>query len=434
MELDQLDEGQATAVTACLDPARRVVAVTGPAGTGKTSLIKFAIARLEAAGFSCMLLAPTGKAAKRIQEATGYPAMTIHRGLEYSHPGERDPKTGKPFGISAPKRTGENPLTVDYIFVDEYAMVNHELHRNLFDALGAGCCVRVFGDNNQLQPIEKNAYLKSQPPPFATLLKDFNGIVLKQIHRQTEGSGIIENGSRILAGFSPVRRDDFGMLITDQPVERLKELLVKGDERGVSFKDLNNQIISPRNTSWVGTHALNQTVQLHYQMQHMDGWLALPRHEWDKKNYVQIRQGDKVLIKENDYQIRAVGDEPDKPSGVFNGEVGIVESIDDMEAVYINLGDRTVIIPPIVAYFSLKTGKEVTYDPRKNLDLAYVLTTHKTQGSEYQNVVMILNKSVGGLLCRRNFYTGVTRARKTVTLIADQRGLSLALARMESPF
>lgn len=433
MELEQLDESQKVAVTACLDPARRIVAVTGPAGTGKTSLMRIAITRLQDAGYSCVLAAPTGKAAKRIQEATGFKAMTLHRLLEYTHPGDPDPKTGKPIGVSTPRRTPENPLDIDYVFVDEYAMVSHELHRNLMDALGAGARVRVFGDNNQLPPIEKNAHIKALPSPFLKLLTDFNGITLTTIHRQGEGSGIVENGNRILKGFGPIRRDDFGMHITDQPVEAIKQLLVKADEKGVKFNNNDNQIISPRNTSWVGTHALNQTVQLHYQMQHLDGWLALPRHDWDKKNYVQVRVGDKVLIKENDYRIHAVGDEPGKPSGVFNGETGIITQIGEMEDIYIDLGDRTVIFPPIIVYLT-PDGKEKSYDPRKQLDLAYVLTTHKAQGSEYKNVVVVLNKSVGGLLCRRNLYTAVTRARATVTLVTDQRGLSLALARMESPF
>ena len=162
----KFDKTQAEAIGACCDISRRIVPVTGAAGTGKTTILQNVYKTLKARGHQVVLCAPTGKAAKRIQEATGIRARTIHRLLEYPHPGERDEKTGKTLISTDPKRDRQNPIDFDVVLVDEYAMVSVEVHRNLIDALPHGGIIRMFGDANQLQPIESSKRLQAEPSSF----------------------------------------------------------------------------------------------------------------------------------------------------------------------------------------------------------------------------------------------------------------------------
>lgn len=403
-----LDDKQQEAIRRCCDVTQRVVPVTGKAGTGKTTIMKNVYHALTEAGYVVALAAPTGKAAKRIQEATGIPAVTFHRLLEFTHPGERDPKTGKPVGYSFPRRNKDNPLEVDVVLGDEYAMVNHENHRDIFDALPPGGAIRVFGDVNQLKPIESSTSISSKPSPFSDLLTRFKGIILDTNHRQNAGSGIAENGERIIKGFCPVRRPDFDIHITDDPVrvleDKLMDLLF---EQGISFASTENQIITPSNKSWVGTQKLNATLQRVFQP-HSDGWHDIPRHSWVKEK-MRMRVGDKVVVTQNQYDLE-----------VFNGETGLIEEITEYGEIAIDLGDRTVVIPPQLEV-TLRNGMNAVIDPRKDIDLAYALTTHKTQGSEYKRVIYVLNKSTFFVQTRSNFYTGITRAREHASVITDAK-------------
>lgn len=410
----ELDGKQQEAISRCCDVKQRVVPVTGKAGTGKTTIMKSVYDALTEAGYNVALAAPTGKAAKRIQEATGISATTFHRLLEFTHPGERDEKTGKPYGFSYPRRNRENPLEIDVVLGDEYAMVNHENHRNIFDALPPGGSIRVFGDVNQLKPIESISTLSAKPSPFSDLLERFKGIVLDTNHRQNAGSGIAENGERIIKGFCPVRRPDFDIHITDSPVRVLEdkcmELLF---DHGISFATTDNQIITPSNKSWVGTQKLNAALQRVYQP-HEDGWHDIPRHKWIKEK-MRMRVGDKVVVTQNQYDL-----------GVFNGETGLVEEITEYGEIAINLGDRTVVIPPVLEV-TLRNGATTTVDPRKDIDLAYALTTHKTQGSEYKRVIYVLNSSTFFVQTRSNFYTAVTRAREHASVITDAKSFQYSV-------
>lgn len=162
----EYSEKQLEAIDLCLNREKRIVAITGPAGSGKTTIIKDVYKRLTDEGITVALAAPTGKAAKRIKEATGIPAVTIHKLLEYSRPGERDEKTGKPLTDTAPKRDHTFPLVERVILVDEYTMVNHELNRNIIDALGRGAVLRCFGDIHQLPPIEAHKLTGVDSSPF----------------------------------------------------------------------------------------------------------------------------------------------------------------------------------------------------------------------------------------------------------------------------
>jgi exodeoxyribonuclease V alpha subunit len=416
----ELHSKQSEAVEACIDvKAHRIVAVTGPAGTGKTTILKMAVEALEDAGYRTALAAPTGKAAKRIYEATGIDAQTVHRLLEYSHPGDPDPKTGKPIGISVPRRTRQNPLEYDVVFVDEYAMVNDEMHRALIDALPNGGCIRMFGDDNQLAPIEENKQLQNAPSPFLQILAKFKSIYLDQVFRQGADSGILLNANQILRGRYTTKNDQWTQHVTDKPVDALRDyILDQLTDHDVDYSSVENQIIVPQNSSWVGCTALNTMIQGLFHNE-SEPSLKLDRHAWmigegkEKGGKIRVFVDDKVIVTQNLYDL-----------GVFNGETGkIIEINDDTGEVTIDFGDREQTFPPILMVQN-RHGTYSEIDPRKNISLAYAITTHKSQGSEFKRVVYILNKSNLYMINRRNFYTAVTRAREHVHLIADQRGLA----------
>lgn len=404
------DETQLAAISACTSTTRRVVGVTGQAGTGKTTIMKQVYDQLAAANKLVVLCAPTGKAAKRIQEATGISAMTIHRLLEYPHPGELNPKTGKSYISTDPKRDRANPIDYNVVLADEYAMVSTEVHRNLLDALPTGGLIRMFGDANQLPPIESNKMLQDQPSPFMQILKKFDGIQLSTIHRQEEGSSIIENGNRIINGIMPRRTDEFRITITEKPVDPITDLVMSDDS---PFAGLSGQIISPTRQGWIGTFALNDHIQSMLQPT-TKPFLELERHRWSKQEMMRVYIGDKVINTTNNYGIE-----------LFNGESGIVIGFDDARQVIINFGDRIINVPPNMPV-TTRRGV-VMINPQKDLELAYVITTHKAQGSEYEHVVYAMNHSRAWNLSRKNFYTGISRARKKVDVIADPKGLSLSL-------
>lgn len=454
----ELDAKQLEAVEACCNLSNRIVAVTGDPGTGKTTIMRLVYQTMVDAGYTVVLCAPTGKAARRIREATGLKAQTIHQLLEYTHPGEPDPKTGKPVRETYPKRDATNRLEYDIVLCDEYSMVNKELHSNLFHAMKFGGAVRVFGDVNQLQPIEQDERLRLQPSPFMNLLSKFTSVRLDKNHRQAEGSGVAANCARIVEGKIPQRNDEFQLVFTDKPDSRLMELVLEALEDGVDYSTLQNQIISPAVKSWVGTAKLNPLLQRLF----VDGnvtWHVMPRHAWDKTP-LRIRVGEKIVFTSNNYDLRQESDRwetklhswpedyeptPDEdPLGyttrsyipprdidqIFNGETGIVQDVDDFGVVAVDMGDRVVHIPPEIETTN-REGNVVTFDPRKDIQLAYVITTHKAQGSEYQHLIYVLNKSTRYNQNRRNLYTGVSRARRTVQLLTDQVSLTHSISKKE---
>lgn len=422
----ELAPKQVEAINASTDVSKRVVGVTGAAGTGKTTILKTAIEQIREAGYTVGLAAPTGKAAKRIYEATGIDAMTAHRLLEFSHPGDPDPKTGKACGISAPRRNRQSPLELDFLFVDEYAMVSDDLHRAIFDALPPGACVRVFGDDNQLAPVEEDKRKAEDDSPFLKILnnKAFTSVVLDQVYRQGVDSGILANAQAILKGRYPTGNTQWTQKITNQPVQELKDyILDQLFEHEVSFADTENQILVPQNKSWVGTRKLNTLIQGLFHNER-DPCLWLDRHSWvegengEKGGKIKVYIGDKVIVTQNLYDL-----------GVFNGETGkVIEVNEDTGELVIDFGDREQAIPPLLLVQNSRGGFS-NIDPRKSIDLAYAITVHKSQGSEFKRVVYILNKSNTFSINRRNFYTAVTRAKEHVLLLADQQGLGAAVSK-----
>jgi len=424
--LEQFDDKQKLAVERALDVSRRIVAVTGPAGSGKTTIMRTIYEKLTENGYKAVLVAPTGKAARRIREATGAPAMTIHMLLEYTAPRDINPRTGKPYGVTMPRRSREKPIDYDTVIADEYAMVNQELHRNLLDAFPPGARLLAFGDESQLPPIESSPALAAKPTAFNDLLTRFEGVRLDRVHRQSSDSGILSNAQRVLKGSAPQRLPDFDMIITDRPVEVLIDSLhpdfLKALQKS-DFTSLRNQILTPGNKSWVGTHKLNALLQMLLMSDERET-IEVPRRSYNGKTYdppIRVGIGDKVAMTKNWYDLEC----NDGSNGVFNGEVGKVVDITDLHEIVVDFEDRVCTIPPAIQTV-FNNQVRIAY-PQNDLYLAYALTTHKAQGSEYRHVVYIINKSHHTLLNRKNLYTAITRAREHVTLIADTKGLSLSV-------
>lgn len=457
----QLDDSQVQACELCLDLTKRIVGVTGPAGSGKTTILKRVYTQTAAAGYQTALVAPTGKAAKRIKEATGIDAMTIHRLLEYPRPGEIDEKTGKALDSTFPKRNRQNPLDHYVVYVDEAAMASHELYRGIIDALPRGGCIRMFGDVNQLKPIEKTTAMKKQATPFEKVLKEQPSVRLSTIHRQAEDSAVLSAANRLVKGVMPPHRSEdlmFQILVTDRPVDKLLKYCEVAAQNDVHFHHIEHQIITPSNKSWIGTVKLNAVLQSHFHPYALEEGIKLPRHKWVKDQKVYVAEGEKVVWTNNVYDMRSVPERfldaemrqyvpPPESCTIFNGETGLVESIVHEEydqvlengqemqmpvgSIILNLGDRKVYVPSQVLHEN-KRGDLVTFDPRVDIDHAYALTTHKCQGSEFESVVYVLNKSVSGTITRRNFYTAVTRARTRAAVITDTPTLQLAVNRLDT--
>ena len=421
----QWDDKQKEAIARCCDIKQRVVAVTGGAGTGKTALIREVAKQLSAAGYTTQASTPTGKAARRVQELTGLQAMTNHRMLGYGTPTEHeetDEKTGRKTVkhlSTGPRYDRLRPLPYDTILCDEYAMVNEEINRNILSALKAGGRICVFGDANQLKPIEEDKRLEGAPSPFMRALEKFDGIVLDTIHRQKEGSGIAANGALILEGRMPKKTHDFDMQITSEPVKHMQEFVATNLDAGIDYSTVDHQIITCMNKSWIGTKKLNLLLQANFW--HRDRpYLELPRYKYgsiDEQAPIRVQVGSKVVYTANTYDL---GDE----QSVFNGETGIVVSVNhDDGSLDVDLGDRVVTIPPILITVR-PDGSVIEGDPRRNIDHAYALTTHKCQGSEYKHVCYVINKSTLWVQSRRNMYTAITRAREKCTLLTDMVSLA----------
>ena len=185
-------------------------------------------------------------------------------------------------------------------------------------------------------------------------------------------------------------------------------------EKGIHYNTTSAQIICPVKAGWAGVQKVNSILQNHY-MPNDAAFLDLPRHSWEKDIKVRVAKDDKVIWMQNNYDLN-----------IFNGETGVVLEVTELGEVEIDFGDRTTVVPPLVETTN-KQGNIVTYDPRKDLSLAYAVTTHKSQGSEYEHVIYLMNGSRPFGLNRNNFYTGVTRARTGVVVISDQKGLTCSM-------
>ena len=213
-------------------------------------------------------------------------------------------------------------------------------------------------------------------------------------------------------GKAPGRCDDFVIDITDEPVKAIKKIV----RENLKYLEVTHQIIVPSRKSWVGTIKLNSLVQSlkDLPLKHV----SPERHKYAEDQGINFYEGDKVIMTQNLYELE-----------VFNGESGIITLITHAGEIEVDFGDRRVLFPQAIERFN-KYGGTFFYNPQKDLDLAYVVTTHKSQGSEYDEICYILNKSTMFTQNRKNFYTAVTRAKNKVHIVTDQRSLAHSLYKM----
>ena len=369
-----------------------LLVVTGGPGVGKTTIVKAILSVFERAGVVARLAAPTGRAAKRMSEATGREAATLHRLLEF------DPKTG------TFKRDAKNPLAAGAIVVDESSMVDVWMADALTQAVAIGSRLILVGDVDQLPSVGPGSVLRdsiaSGVVPCVRLVKIF---------RQAEKSLIVQNAHRINAGeppIVPVKGDpnaDFFMMErgdADDTRGLLIDLVTRHIPRKFGLDPVRDiQVLTPMNRGPLGTAVLNEALQA----------VLNPSGAGLVRGKVTFRVGDKVMQLRNDYD-----------KNVYNGDVGVVASVDEEgDALVVRFDDDAKGKP-----------RDVVYDGRSldELTLAYACTVHKSQGSEYPAVVIPLLTSHFVMLSKNLVYTAVTRGKRLVILIADPRALRLALA------
>jgi exodeoxyribonuclease V alpha subunit len=400
-----LSTEQEQAIEMCLDSLNRIFSVTGRAGTGKTSVLGIAYEETvtQVGRGRVVLCAPTGRAAKRIQELTGIQAKTIHKLLEFPQPDESDGK-GKPISPD-PKRNRQRPLNERVVYVDESSMVSQQLYEQLMAALPANGRIRFFGDNEQLPPVDKGS-------PFEDLLKTKPFKRLTRCFRSDDE--ILFNAERIRVGRLPVRNDRFEIIYTDNPIRQLIAFTTKEvTHRGV-------QIIMPTRNGNYGTNRVNPSLQLKFNptgdILRVDRKAKILK---DAPPPIALRGGDKFLWNQNDYQLK-----------LFNGDLGYIDWVNSEDgSLQISTDDRQMVIPPFIQTYSPFHGSIIHYDPRKKIELGYAVTTHKAQGSEFDTVIYCMTNAAPRMLNRRNLYTGITRARHNVIIICDRMAMTKSMRR-----
>lgn len=384
-------EEQHEAIDLGSDSSKKLVGITGAAGTGKTSVMGEI---LENGPWKMpILVAPTGRAAKRIHEATGHKAKTIHRMMGYGMPDEDDPDQ-----TSLPKYDKWNKFPYDCVLVDEGSMVSEDIYRAVIDAMPPRGVIRFVGDANQLPPVQGKS-------PFLEILEKWPSVRLTHNFRSTDG--IVSAATSIVNNRIPEANDKFHM-INPGNGNIFKTIETFIDD---SFRGLNGQLIIPTKQGKFGTFYFNSWLQ---QKLNPTGKTIEIQVNADEKR--RLRVGDKVIQTKNDYKLN-----------VFNGEIGWIVDIDD-DTLVVNFDDRDVVIPPHLESYDPRSGRAIfQYDPRKNIDLAYAITTHKAQGSEFNKVVLLLQRSY--VLNRANFYTAVTRAKDKCTVVLGPGALATAMKR-----
>ncbi|MBN1824760.1 MAG: ATP-dependent RecD-like DNA helicase [Candidatus Eisenbacteria bacterium] len=376
----RLGEEQQAAVEAALEG--RVTVVTGGPGTGKTTLVRSLLAVLERSGEAALLAAPTGRAAKKMEEATGRPARTIHRLLEF------DPRTGR-F-----QRDAENPLSASTVILDEVSMVDLLLMDGLLEAIPPGCRLVLVGDVDQLPSVGPGNVLRD-------LIESGRvpTVRLTRIYRQARESRIVRNAHRVNRGEMPLMDDearDFRFVVAEdgaRALEWIRSFLGGEAKSGYGFDPIRDvQVLAPMHKGIAGVTNLNREIQE----------LLNPRGEELRRENRVLRVGDKIIQLRNNYDL-----------DVYNGDSGWIESVDpEGQKVEVRFGPRSVI-----------------YDFARldELALAYAVSVHKSQGSEYRAVVVPLLGEHYPMLQRNLLYTALTRGRELVVLVGTKRTVGLAV-------
>jgi exodeoxyribonuclease V alpha subunit len=380
-----LSASQAQALAGMLES--KLAILTGGPGTGKTSLVRAVLASLEPLQLKVALGAPTGRAARRLFESTGHEASTIHRLLE------ADAQRG--FG-----RNRERPLEIDLLILDEASMIDLLLMEGVLEALPETAALLLVGDKDQLPPVGPGQVLgdliaSGRVPVMA----------LTEIFRQAAMSGIVQGAHEVIAGRMPSFRqgdaaDCFGIRIRDasDAVAKLVALVrTRIPERFGLDPVTDIQVLTPINRGPVGTQNLNQALQAVLNPE--------PAVSFERAG-IRFGVGDKVMQTENDHARE-----------VYNGDLGIIQSIDTgARLLEVRFEDRGVVYG---------------FDQAEQLVLAYAVTVHKSQGSEYPAVVLLLMREHGRMLRRQLLYTAMTRARRLLVVLAGGQALERAVATPE---
>jgi exodeoxyribonuclease V alpha subunit len=377
----ELTDGQKEAVTTAL--ANKVTILTGGPGTGKTTTLRALLDILDGSNLTYVLASPTGRAAKRLSEATGRPAKTIHRLLEF--------KPGEGFG-----RNDDNPLNADMVVIDEASMLDLLLTNHLLKAIDLDSHLLLVGDVDQLPSVGAGDVLRDMIESGITAV-----VTLEIIFRQAAGSLIIRNAHRINQGLmpeTPKEATDFFLFVKQDPVETA-ELLVDIVKNRVPhrfgldpFDDI--QVLSPMYNGAAGVTNLNLLLQ--------ESLNAAGKKPERRLGGRVFRVGDKVMQTVNNYD-----------KNVYNGDIGRITKLDLLEQTI------TVSIDGAPVYYDFMEADELIH--------AYAISVHKSQGSEYPCVIMPLLTQHYLLLQRNLLYTAVTRARKLVVLVGTRRAIAIAV-------
>lgn len=367
--------------------------ITGGPGTGKTTILRFVITLLEEMGTEYALCAPTGRAAKRMGEATGRDASTIHRLLEYS------------YGEGGFGRNAENTLLADVVIVDEMSMVDVPLMAALLRALAPGTRLIMVGDSDQLPSVGPGNVLRDMVDSGQIPV-----VRLTEIFRQSGRSAIVTNAHRINEGQMPILEglEDFGFEPMEEQEAVIRRLIAlnsgKAAKLGAQEPLQDIQVLAPMKKGPLGVYNLNKRLQ---------EALNPPAHKKKERKYgdVVFREGDKVMQIKNDYRLAWTRSLPHQPpemgEGVYNGDLGTIMSIDLYEQTLEVLFDD---------------GRSAVYafSMLEELELAYCISIHKSQGSEFPIVLLPLLGGPPMLLNRNLLYTAVTRARHMVYILGRQ--------------
>ena len=395
----ELDEKQQEAVRECVKNG--LLVITGGPGTGKTTTINAIIRYFEMEDLDICLAAPTGRAAKRMTETTGYEAKTIHRLLELTGGPEQAQKNVR-F-----ERNAQNPLEADVIIIDEMSMVDVFLMHALLSAIVPGTRLILVGDVNQLPSVGPGSVLKDIISSGC-----FPVVELVKIFRQASQSDIVVNAHKINQGVPVIldnkSRDFFFLKRYDANViiSIVITLIQKKLPGYVEASPYEIQVLTPMRKGLLGVERLNGILQQ---------YLNPPSKEKKEREHGQglFREGDKVMQIKNNYQLEweirgNYGIPVEKGVGVFNGDTGVIREINEFAET-------------ITVEFEEKRFAEYSFKQLEELELAYAITIHKAQGSEYPAVVIPLLQGPRMLMNRNLLYTAVTRARKCVTLVGDEK-------------
>jgi exodeoxyribonuclease V alpha subunit len=386
----ELNPGQISAINAAVSSGG--VVITGGPGTGKTTIIKCIISIFKARGEEFALCAPTGRAAKRLSEATGEPASTIHRLLNM------DFSSGRGFFFNE-----NTKLTAEAVIVDEVSMADEYVFHALISAVKTGARLIIVGDKDQLPSVGAGNVL-------ADIISSnvFKIAELTEIYRQESESFIIINAHKINKGLMPaldIRDKDFFFIECDSPVEIQEQITSLASSRLPAYLNIPSdrvQVLCPMKRGITGIININKKLQETLNPQ------AKSEMEIGE---IKFKTGDKVIQLNNNYQLGWIKDDGESGEGVFNGDIGIVEHIDNkVMQMRVRFDDE----------------RSVTYSPGDfdQLALAYAITIHKSQGSEFDAVIIALTPGSRTIMTRNLLYTAITRAKKLVVLVGSRKTVS----------